>query len=62
MGAAEFEAELSGVLRPLGYAVRPSPLSDIHDVDLILETTGGGAAEAVARASGGQAIRGQDPP
>ena len=40
MGAAEFEAELSGVLRPLGYAVRPSPLSDIHDVDLILETTG----------------------
>jgi hypothetical protein len=40
MGAAEFEAEISGVLRVLGYAVRPSPLSDIHDVDLILETTG----------------------
>jgi HJR/Mrr/RecB family endonuclease len=49
MGAAEFEAELSGVLRPLGYAVRPSPLSDIHDVDLILETTGRSVAVQLKR-------------
>ena len=40
MGAAEFEAEISGLLRALGYAVRPTPPSSIHDVDLILETTG----------------------
>jgi hypothetical protein len=40
MGAAEFEAEISGLLRALGYAVRPTPPSNIHDVDLILEMTG----------------------
>ena len=40
MGAAEFEAEISGLLRAMGYAVRPTPPSSIHDVDLILETTG----------------------
>jgi hypothetical protein len=40
MGAAEFEVEISGLLRALGYAVRPTPPSSIHDVDLILETTG----------------------
>jgi hypothetical protein len=40
MGAAEFEAEISGLLRALGYAVRPTPPSSIHDVDLILEMTG----------------------
>jgi hypothetical protein len=39
-GAAEFEVEISGLLRALGYAVRPTPPSSIHDVDLILETTG----------------------
>lgn len=40
MGAAEFEAEISNLLRALGYAVRPTSPSSIHDVDLILETTG----------------------
>jgi hypothetical protein len=40
MGAAEFEAEISGLLRAFGYAVWPTPPSNIHDVDLILETTG----------------------
>jgi hypothetical protein len=40
MGAAEFEAEISGLLRALGYSVRPTPPSNIHDVDLILERTG----------------------
>jgi len=39
MGAAEFEAEISGLLRGFGYVVRPTPPSNIHDVDLILETT-----------------------
>ena len=40
MGAAEFEAEISCLLRALGYAVRPTPPSSIHDVDLILEMAG----------------------
>lgn len=40
MGAAEFEAEISFLLRALGYAVRPTPPSSIHDVDLILEMAG----------------------
>ena len=40
MDAAEFEAEVSGLLRKLGYAVRPAPQSGLHDVDLLLETTG----------------------
>jgi Restriction endonuclease len=40
IGAAEFETEISGLLRAMGYAVRPAPPSNIHDVDLILETTG----------------------
>ena len=40
MGAAEFEAEISRLLRALGYAVRPIPPSSIHDVDLILEMAG----------------------
>jgi hypothetical protein len=39
MGAAEFEAEISGLLREAGYAVRPTPPSSIRDVDLILQTT-----------------------
>ena len=40
MGPAEFEAEVSGLLRAMGYAVRPTPPSNIHDVDLIIEMTG----------------------
>lgn len=40
MGAAEFEAEISFLLRALGYTVRPTPPSSIHDVDLILEMAG----------------------
>jgi hypothetical protein len=40
MGAAEFEAEISCLLRALGYTVRPTPPSSIHDVDLILEMAG----------------------
>ena len=39
MDAAEFEAEVSGLLRDLGYTVRPAPQSGLHDVDLVLETT-----------------------
>jgi hypothetical protein len=39
MGAAEFEAQVSGLLRELGYAVRPAPQSGLHDVDLLLEAT-----------------------
>ena len=40
MGAAEFEAEISRLLRALGYTVRPTPASSIHDIDLILEMAG----------------------
>jgi Restriction endonuclease len=40
MDAAVFEAQVSGLLRGLGYAVRPAPQSGLHDVDLLLETTG----------------------
>ena len=40
MGAAEFEAEISCLLRALGYTVRPTPASSIHDIDLILEMAG----------------------
>ncbi len=40
MDGAEFEAEVSEVLRQLGFAVRPTPPSGVHDVDLLLETTG----------------------
>lgn len=39
MSAAEFEAQMSGLLRELGYTVRPVPQSGLHDVDLLLETT-----------------------
>ncbi|HEX2108589.1 MAG TPA: restriction endonuclease [Rubrobacteraceae bacterium] len=39
MEVAEFEARVSGLLRELGYAVRPAPLSGLHDVDLLLEAT-----------------------
>src|SRR5215207_11653010 len=39
MDAAKFEAEVSGLLRDLGYTVRPAPQSGLHDVDLLLETT-----------------------
>jgi hypothetical protein len=37
MDDAEFEAEVSKLLRDLGYTVRPKPPSSIHDVDLLLE-------------------------
>jgi restriction endonuclease len=40
MGAVEFEAEISCLLRALGYTVRPTPPSSIHDIDLILEMAG----------------------
>jgi hypothetical protein len=39
MDTAAFEAQVSGLLRELGYAVRPAPQSGLHDVDLLLETT-----------------------
>ncbi len=39
LGAAEFEARVSELLRELGYAVRPTPPSNLHDVDLLLEST-----------------------
>ncbi|MDQ3912724.1 MAG: restriction endonuclease, partial [Actinomycetota bacterium] len=40
MGDAEFEVEVSKILRDLGYTVRPTPPSNIHDVDLLLQMTG----------------------
>jgi len=40
MVVAEFEAKVSGMLRELGYTVRPAPQSGLHDVDLLLEMTG----------------------
>jgi HJR/Mrr/RecB family endonuclease len=40
MDEAEFEAEVSKLLRDLGYTVRPTPPSSIHDVDLLLEMAG----------------------
>jgi len=40
MGGAEFEAEVSELLRKRGYTVRPTPPSDVHDVDLLLKMTG----------------------
>jgi hypothetical protein len=40
MDVAEFEAEVSGLLRALGYTVRPAPQLGLHDVDLLLEMTG----------------------
>jgi hypothetical protein len=40
MDGAEFELEVSKVLRDLGYTVRPTPPSNIQDVDLLLQTTG----------------------
>ena len=40
MDGARFEAEVSELLRDLGYAVRPAPPSNIHDVDLLLQMTG----------------------
>jgi hypothetical protein len=40
MDVAEFEAEVSGLLRELGYTIRPAPQSGLHDVDLLLEMTG----------------------
>ena len=40
MDGAEFEAEVSELLRQLGFTVRPTPPSGVHDVDLLLEMTG----------------------
>ncbi len=40
MDGAEFEAEVSELLRRLGFTVRPTPPSGVHDVDLLLEMTG----------------------
>jgi hypothetical protein len=40
MDGAEFEAEVSELLRERGYSVRPTPAWIVHDVDLLLETTG----------------------
>ena len=40
MDGAEFEAEVSEVLRQLGFTVHPTPPSGVHDVDLLLEMTG----------------------
>ena len=40
MDVAEFEAEVSGLLRELGYTVRSAPQSGLHDVDLLVEMTG----------------------
>ena len=40
MDGAEFEAEVSELLRKLGYTVRPIPPSGVHDVDFLLEMTG----------------------
>ena len=40
MNGAEFEAEMSELLRDLGYAVRPTLPSSVYDVDLLLETAG----------------------
>ena len=37
MDLAEFETEVSELLRDLGYTVRPTPPASIHDVDLLLE-------------------------
>jgi hypothetical protein len=39
MDIAGFETEVSELLRELGYTVRPAPPSNLHDVDLLLETT-----------------------
>ena len=40
MDVAELEAEVSRLLRELGYTVRSAPQSGLHDVDLLLEMTG----------------------
>ena len=40
MDSGEFEAEVSELLRGLGYTVRPTPPSNIHDVDLLLQMGG----------------------
>ena len=40
MDGAEFEAEVSELLRQLGFTVRPTPRSGVHDVDLLLGMTG----------------------
>ena len=40
MDGAEFEVEVSRILRDLGYSVRPTPPSNIQDVDLLLKMTG----------------------
>ena len=40
MDGAEFEAEVSELLRQLGFTVHPTPPSGVHDVDLLLEMTG----------------------
>ena len=39
MDDAEFEVEVSRILRDLGYSVRPTPPSNIQDVDLLLQMT-----------------------
>jgi hypothetical protein len=49
LDAAEFEARVSGLLRELGYAVRPAPQSGLHDVDLLLEATNRGVAVQLKR-------------
>jgi hypothetical protein len=40
MDGAEFEAEVSELLRERGYSVRHAPPRVVHDVDLLLEMTG----------------------
>jgi restriction endonuclease len=40
MDDAEFEVEVGRILRDLGYSVRPTPPSNIQDVDLLLQMTG----------------------
>jgi hypothetical protein len=40
MDGAEFEVEVSRILRDLGYTVRSTPPSNIHDVDLLLQMSG----------------------
>ena len=39
MDSGEFEAVVSELLRGLGYTVRPTPPSNFHDVDLLLQMT-----------------------
>lgn len=49
MDAAEFEARVSQLFRELGYSVRPTPPSNLHDVDLLLESTSRKVAVQIKR-------------